>query len=65
MSTDPHHPPSDANVPPDDKEPPSRKSSEEPGEGLGVFRALILMAIFYLLAAGIVWLVWHTFWHGH
>lgn len=40
-----------------------RPRSRELGEGLGVFRALLLMAIFYLAAGGIVWLIWSAFRH--
>ena len=52
---------------PADDEMPSPDRSREAGEGLGVFRALILMAIFYLAAGGIVWLVWNAvrYWHAH
>ncbi len=41
--------------------------SKRVGEGLGVFRALILMSVFYVVLGMLGWLLWHLFrhWHSH
>lgn len=47
-----------------------QKIEQEPsqgmGEGVGVFRALLIMALFYLAFGLSIWFVWHTFqrWRG-
>ena len=48
---------------PVEEEAPARASSQGIGEGLGVFRALILMVILYLAAGFLVWFAWHAFRH--
>ena len=37
------------------------------GEGLGVFRALLLTAFFYIACGSLVWFAWHMFrqWRRH
>ena len=37
------------------------------GEGLGVFRALLLTAIFYIAFGFLAWVAWHAFmnWRAH
>lgn len=40
-----------------------REYSKPLGEGLGVFRALMLMLIFYFVLGGILWYAWHA-WRG-
>jgi hypothetical protein len=68
MSTDP---PDASAAPSEDsrsgEETPVRESSGPIGEGLGVFRALILMVIFYVVSASIIWFAWHAWrhWHTH
>ena len=42
---------------------PPRDFSEPLGEGLGVFRALMLMLIFYLVLGGILWYGWLAWRH--
>jgi len=41
--------------------------SERIGEGLGVFRALLLMILFYVAFGILAWYGWHVFhhWRGH
>ena len=68
MSTDP----SDASAAhSDDSEPgeetPVRATSNGVGEGLGVFRALLLMLFFYAASAAVIWFGWQAWrhWHTH
>ena len=46
---------------------PVRETSNGIGEGLGVFRALLLMLIFYAASASILWFAWQAWrhWRGH
>ena len=42
-----------------------REPAPRMGEGLGVFRALLLTALLYLAFGSLVWFTWHMFrqWH--
>jgi hypothetical protein len=60
---DPASPAAGSNDTAADEEKPSPERSRELGEGLGVFRALILMFLFYLAAGWIVWIAWAAFQH--
>jgi len=42
-------------------------SSEGLGEGLAVFRALLLMVLSYVVFGFLGWIAWHAFrqWRGH
>lgn len=65
MSIDPR----DASVarvepPPADPEPPVDESCDV-GEGLGVFRALFLILIFYAASGLLIWFAWHAWRHWH
>jgi len=35
--------------------------SQPMGEGLGVFRALLLTALFYVMFGSLIWFPWHAF----
>ena len=48
---------------PAQEELPVREPSPEIGEGLGVFRALLLMLILYLAAGFLLWFAWHAWRH--
>ena len=47
-------------------ETPEQQPSKRMGEGLGVFRALLLTAIFYVAFGFLAWFAWHAFmnWRG-
>jgi len=49
------------------EETPDSKASRRMGEGLGVFRALLLTALFYISLGFLLWFAWHTFqhWRGY
>ena len=46
---------------------PPAEFSRRAGEGLGVFRALLLMLIFYLASGWAIWFAWHAWrhWRAH
>jgi len=43
----------------------ARDASYPINEGLGVFRALLLMLILYLALGSLFWFVWHAWRHIH
>jgi len=45
----------------------ARDPSKRIDEGLGVFRALILMLMFYAASASMIWLAWYVWhhWYAH
>jgi hypothetical protein len=49
------------------EETPLHEFSKPLGEGLGVFRALMLMLIFYVVLGGILWYASHAWrhWRAH
>lgn len=49
------------------KEQPEQESAQHGGEGIGVFRALLLTALFYIALGFAVWFAWNLFrqWRGH
>ena len=44
-----------------------REVARPAGEGLGVFRAFVLVLIFYFALGGILWYAWHAWrqWRAH
>ena len=66
MNPDPNEAPAGPLEPPSpDPETPVGEPSHNVREGLGVFRALLLMLIFYLAAGFLLWFVWHAWRHWH
>lgn len=49
------------------EEAPATEPVRRIGEGLGVFRALLLMIMFYAAVGFLAWFGWHAFqhWRGH
>ena len=67
MSTDPTKVSAARAEDPVSEQTPAREPVKRIDEGLGVFRALILMLIFYLAAASVLWFAWHAwrYWHPY
>ncbi len=49
------------------EEAPNREPLQRVGEGIGVFRALLLNFLFYVAFGFLIWLAWHAWrhWHPH
>lgn len=49
------------------EETPEPDLKQRIGEGLGVFRALLLTIVFYMAFGSILWFAWHAFkhWRAH
>jgi len=48
-----------------DEETPAPERPERIDEGIGVFRGLLLTALFYIAFGILIWLVWHAWRHAH
>jgi hypothetical protein len=46
-------------------EAPDREPLQRVGEGIGVFRALLLTALFYVAFGFMIWFAWHAWRHWH
>jgi hypothetical protein len=42
-----------------------RQNSKRMGEGLSVFRGLLIMALFYAAFGFLLWFAWHALKHSH
>ena len=47
------------------EETPDREPSQRIDEGIGVFRALLLTALFYVAFGFLIWFAWHAWKHWH
>ena len=50
----------DSDAPGAVEETPELEAPQPIGEGLGVFRALLLTVLFYIVSGLLVWLAWHA-----